>query len=122
VSDDRGVSVSCPSTALAVGATMTCTGSGFAALGQYRNVGTVNAGSTGGSVSDSDASHYLGVSPTDDGGPKVDLCHRTGNGSYHQISVSVNAEPAHRAHGDGKIGEPVPGQAGRVFGPGCSVR
>jgi uncharacterized repeat protein (TIGR01451 family) len=122
VSDDRGVSVSCPSTTLAVGATMTCTGSGVAVLGQYRNVGTVNASFTGGTVSDSDPSHYRGVSPSDDDGPKVELCHRTGNGSYHQISVSVSAEPAHRAHGDGKVGEPVPGQAGRVFGPGCSVR
>ena len=40
---------------------------------------------------------------------KVSLCHRTGNGWYHLIEVSVNAEPAHRAHGDGKIGEAVPG-------------
>lgn len=122
VTDDRGVAVSCPSTTLAVGASMTCTGTGVAVLGQYRNVGTVNASSTGGSVSDTDASHYLGVSPTQDEGPKVELCHRTGNGSYHQISVSVNAEPAHRAHGDGKIGESVPGSPGKVFGPGCSVR
>ena len=36
-------------------------------------------------------------------GPKVQLCHKTGNGSYHSIEVSINAEPAHRAHGDGKI-------------------
>jgi hypothetical protein len=31
---------------------------------------------------------------------KVTLCHRTGNGSFHQITVSVNAEPAHLRHGD----------------------
>lgn len=53
---------------------------------------------------------------------KVSLCHRTGNGSYHLIEVSVNAEPAHRAHGDGKIGEAVPGSPGRVFDAGCGVR
>jgi hypothetical protein len=123
VTDDRGVSVSCPSTTVNVGQRMTCTATGVAVLGQYRNVGTVNASSTGGSVSDSDVSHYLGVAPTPgDTGQKVDLCHRTGNGSYHLINVSVNAEPAHRAHGDGKIGESVPGQAGKVFGPSCSVR
>lgn len=31
---------------------------------------------------------------------KVTLCHRTGNGSSHQITVSVNAMPAHLRHGD----------------------
>lgn len=31
---------------------------------------------------------------------KVTLCHRTGNGSAHQITVSVNAMPAHLRHGD----------------------
>ena len=44
---------------------------------------------------------------------KVSLCHRTDNGEYHLIDVSVNAEPAHRAHGDAKVGEPVPGLGGR---------
>jgi len=33
-------------------------------------------------------------------GEKVDICHRTGNGSSHVINVSVNAVPAHLAHGD----------------------
>jgi hypothetical protein len=41
------------------------------------------------------------------------LCHRTGNGSYHMIEVSVSAEPAHRGHGDGMVGEEVPGSPGR---------
>jgi hypothetical protein len=36
--------------------------------------------------------------------------------------VSVNAEPAHRAHGDGKIGEAVPGSPGSIFGAGCAVQ
>lgn len=31
---------------------------------------------------------------------KVDICHRTGNGSYHHINVSVNALNAHLRHGD----------------------
>ncbi|MBT8048581.1 MAG: hypothetical protein HKN57_13540 [Xanthomonadales bacterium] len=61
VSDDQGVAVSCPSDTLAVGASMTCTGSGTALAGQYSNVGTVNASSAGGNVSDSDPSHYFGV-------------------------------------------------------------
>jgi hypothetical protein len=52
----------------------------------------------------------------------VQLCHRTGAGFYVLIEVSVNAEPAHRAHGDGKIGEAVPGNAGKRFGAGCQVQ
>ncbi len=31
---------------------------------------------------------------------KVTICHRTGNGSSHEITVSINAVPAHLAHGD----------------------
>lgn len=31
---------------------------------------------------------------------KVDVCHQTGNGSYHVINVSGNAVPAHLRHGD----------------------
>lgn len=123
VVDDRNVTVTCPATVLAVGQSMTCTGTGTAVEGQYRNVGTVTASSTGGSVTDSDPSHYLGRRPdTTEDGPKVQLCHRTGNGSYHLIDVSVSAEPAHRAHGDAKIGEAVPGNAGKVFGAACVVR
>jgi hypothetical protein len=123
VTDTKGVAVSCPSTTLNPGLSMTCTGSGTATLGQYSNVGNVSANSASGTVTDSDPSHYRGVTQqTEEEGPKVQLCHKTGNGSYHLIEVSINAEPAHRAHGDGKIGEPVPGQAGKVFGSGCRVQ
>jgi hypothetical protein len=121
VVDDRGVSVTCGQASLAVGQSMTCTGSGPATLGQYRNVGKVTANWTGGQVTASDPSHYLGVVPDDGEGPKVQLCHKTGNGSYHLIDVSISAEPAHRAHGDAKIGEPVPGNPGKVFRAGCAV-
>jgi hypothetical protein len=34
------------------------------------------------------------------GNQKVAVCHVTGNGSFHQISVSVHAVPAHLQHGD----------------------
>lgn len=123
VDDDRGVAVTCPAMSLAVGQSMTCTGSGVATAGQYRNVGTVTAKSTAGPVTHSDASHYFGELPaTPNDGPKVQLCHRTGNGSYHLIEVGISAEPAHRAHGDAKIGEDVPNQPGKKFGDGCVVR
>ena len=38
-------------------------------------------------------------------GEKADVCHLEGNGFYHLINVSVNALPAHLAHGDGIPGE-----------------
>ena len=123
VVDDRRVTVNCGGqTTLAAGQSMTCTGSGVATVGQYTNIGTVTANWSGGTVTDSDASHYLGLAPGEVEGPKVQLCHRTGNGSYHLIEVSVSAEPAHRTHGDAKIGESVPGSPGKVFGEACSVR
>jgi len=31
---------------------------------------------------------------------KVDVCHRTGNGSFHEINISGNALTAHLRHGD----------------------
>jgi hypothetical protein len=123
VVDDRNVTVTCPQTTLAAGQSMTCTGSGVAAAGQYRNVGTVTADSSAGEVKDSDPSHYFGLAPsTGDDGPKIKICHRTGNGSYHLIDISVNAEPAHRAHGDAKVGEAVPGNQGKTFSASCTVQ
>ena len=121
VTDDRGVLVACPRLTLAPGASMTCTGSGVAVAGQYRNVGTVVATANGTSYTDTDASYYFGRS-ADGGTSKVALCHRTGNGRYHLIEVSVSAEPAHRAHGDGRVGEAVPGMSGRVFAASCGVQ
>ncbi len=61
VTDDQGVAVSCPSSTLAAGESVTCTGSGTAQPGQYANVGTATAQlPAGGTVSASDPSHYLG--------------------------------------------------------------
>lgn len=127
VSDDQGVAVACGSqTSLAAGVSMTCTGAGMATLGQYRNVGQVTANWTtaaaSGTVTDSDASHYLGIASTTEGTAKVTLCHKTGNTRYVEITVSVDAEPAHRAHGDAKIGEAVPGLTGKIFSTGCTVQ
>lgn len=123
VTDNRGVSVTCPATAasLPAGQSMTCTGHGVATLGQYSNIGTVTANSTAGQVTDTDVSHYRGIQPTEEEGQKVELCHRTGNGSYHLISVGVAAEPAHLAHGDGKPGQPVPNGSGR-FSASCLIQ
>jgi hypothetical protein len=121
VTDDQDVTVSCPGSSLSVGQSITCTGEGVAVEGQYANVGMVTADSASGPISDTDSSHYFGESP-DDGEPKVKLCHRTGTGRYVPIEVGVSAVPAHRAHGDGKVGDSVPGSTtGQVFGAGCVV-
>src|SRR5262245_55445787 len=50
---------------------------------------------------------------------KVSLCHRTENGEYHLIDVSVNAEPAHGAHGEAKDGDPVPSNQRQVVDALC---
>ena len=42
---------------------MDCTGDGTVEVGKYANLGTVTTDSEGGSVEDSDSSHYLGVEP-----------------------------------------------------------
>ncbi|MEO1576919.1 MAG: SdrD B-like domain-containing protein, partial [Pseudomonadota bacterium] len=62
VIDDQGVSVSCPSTSLEPGVSMTCTGTGTAVAGQYANLGTVTGTPpVGDPVTDSDPSHYFGT-------------------------------------------------------------
>ena len=61
ITDDQGVTVSCPASVLAAGQTMVCTAAGTAIGGQYANVGTVTGTSPCGDiVSDTDPSHYLG--------------------------------------------------------------
>lgn len=61
----------------------------------------------------------LVAAPADAKNEKVDVCHITGNGSFQLINVSENAVRAHVDHGDGLIGDPVPGMAGYAFGEDC---
>jgi hypothetical protein len=69
VSDDHGVCVSCPRTALEPGESMTCTGSGTAQACQYRGAGTAAATAPSGlEVAAEDASHYFGGQ-----NPRIDL-------------------------------------------------
>jgi uncharacterized repeat protein (TIGR01451 family) len=64
VTDDKGVTVTAPTTALSPGESMTATASGTAVPGQYANIGTATATwSDGLVVSASDPSHYLGLRP-----------------------------------------------------------
>jgi hypothetical protein len=53
---------------------------------------------------------------------KVDICHSTGRAKHFiLITVAESAVAAHLAHGDGHIGDPVPGQNGMVFGSDCTA-
>ena len=52
---------------------------------------------------------------------KIQLCHRSDGGRYHLIDVSVSAEQAHRAHGDGAVGDRVPGDQTKLFDAACNV-
>ncbi|MDF1514184.1 MAG: hypothetical protein P1S60_10285, partial [Anaerolineae bacterium] len=64
VSDDHGVSVTCPSSTLLPEAAMMCTASGLAQPGQYRNEGTATgAPPVGSNVAASAANYYFGVEP-----------------------------------------------------------
>lgn len=62
VTDDRGVTVSCPGTTLPAGMSMTCTAAGMAQAGQYVNVGSVTATleTSATPAAASDPSHYFG--------------------------------------------------------------
>ena len=128
VTDNVLGAVTCPQTSLAVDESMTCEAFGVAALEQYSNVGTVEASTGEISVEDEDASHYFGVAVLEEvveddvAEGKIRLCHQTGNGRYHSIVVSLSAEPAHRAHGDGQIGDVVPdSDPPMVFLEGCEI-
>jgi uncharacterized repeat protein (TIGR01451 family) len=93
VTDDQGVTVTCPQTTLGAGESMTCTASGTALPGQYTNVGTVTATHpTLGQVADSDPSHYLGQDQVLDFGDAADPPYPTAlasNGARHLLGSAV---------------------------------
>ena len=41
--------------------------------------------------------------PEKGGNYKINVCHREGNGSSHIINISIDAWPAHLAHGDVRL-------------------
>ena len=64
VVDDKAGAVACPAATLEPAATLTCTKSGTAILGQYTNIGSVTArDGTGNTVSAQNVDRYLGVAP-----------------------------------------------------------
>lgn len=79
VSDNRKVTVTCPQNTLRPGESMTCTASGIAVAGSYRNTGTVTANDPcGAAVTDQDSSSYVGE----------------GDGSALALRILVNGKEA----------------------------
>ena len=64
-------------------------------------------------------SEQVGESLSAAKGAKIDICHKRDGQGYISINISVNAEAAHRAHGDGQVGDPVPGMPGFTFDEDC---
>ena len=65
VTDNRGVSVSCPAAVLGTGESMNCSASGVAQAGQYNNIGSVSAQPpVGPTITDTDPSNYFGQGST----------------------------------------------------------
>ncbi len=93
VTDDQGVTVTCPGTTLAPGASMTCTAAGVATAGQYTNVGTVEATTpTLAVLSASDTSHYFGQTEVLDFGDAPDPTYQSlfaSNGARHILGGVV---------------------------------
>jgi hypothetical protein len=53
---------------------------------------------------------------------KVDVCHRTeGTNNFVLITIAAPSVEAHLNHGDGRVGDPVPGQPGTVFDANCTL-
>lgn len=64
VTDDQGLAVTCPKTALEPGESMTCTASSKAEVGQHQNVGTATGTPPAGPpVTATDPANYLGLMP-----------------------------------------------------------
>jgi len=64
VTDNQGVTVTCPGTTLGAGQSMTCTANGVAIAGQYTNFGTATGIPPAGlAVSAIDIDHYFGKAP-----------------------------------------------------------
>lgn len=93
VTDDQGVTVTCPAATLAAADSMTCTATGVAGPGQYTNVGTVTATHPAlGAVADSDPSHYFGQDQTLDFGDAPDPAYPTlfvAGGARHLLGSAV---------------------------------
>jgi hypothetical protein len=69
-----------------------------------------------------DSTSQMHAVRTAGGQATINVCHRTeGTHDFVLISVAAAALDAHRTHGDGLVGEPVPGQPGKRFWSDCTA-
>ncbi|MGZ5460517.1 MAG: DUF7507 domain-containing protein [Thermoanaerobaculia bacterium] len=123
VTDDQGVTVTCPQTTLAAAESMTCTANGTAIAGQYANVGTVEGTlpSTD-TVSAADPSHYFGQAVSLDFGDAPDPSYQTlfaSNGARHILGGTLFLGQCVDAEADGLPSATADGDdldAGPAFG------
>lgn len=127
VTDDQGVTVTCPGTTLAPGASMICTAAGVAVAGQYANVGTVSATSPSlGAISASDPSHYFGQTVSLDFGDSPDPTYQSlfaSDGARHLLGSGVFLGACVDAEADALAGATADGDdlaTGTSFGT-CAV-
>lgn len=52
---------------------------------------------------------------------KLGICHRTGHGAFHLITIAAAAIDAHLNHGDGLVGSAVPDLPGWTFTSTCEM-
>ncbi|MCH9039804.1 MAG: hypothetical protein IIC23_10480 [Chloroflexi bacterium] len=98
VIDDQGVAVTCPLTALAVGQSMTCTGTGTAIAGQYANIGTTTGTAPDSTVvTDQDPSHYHADVP------QGDQCDTSGKPVILTMTYTGDQNPTSHTQDAGKV-------------------
>lgn len=95
VTDNQGVSVTCPSTTLAIGASMLCSATGNAVAGNYSNTGTVYGSWNGTQESATDVSSYFGADPKIDiqKTPKSQLVVEGGNATFSITVTNIGNVP-----------------------------
>jgi uncharacterized repeat protein (TIGR01451 family) len=122
VTDDQGVTVTCPATTLAPGASMICTADGLAVAGQYSNEGIAAAEHpTLGEVEDRDSSHYFGQDLVLDFGDAADPTYFTlftSDGARHLLGSTVYLGACVDSEADG---QPGPGADADDLATGASV-
>jgi hypothetical protein len=104
VTDDQGVTVTCPQTTLAVGTKMTCTASGTALAGQYSNNGTATGYYDGMEANDTDPSHYCGIDAPGVGTPGYWKNHPE---AWPVANITIGGEEFTKAEAIAIMNEPV---------------
>ncbi|RPH57059.1 DUF11 domain-containing protein, partial [bacterium] len=122
VTDDQGVTVTCPGTELQGGESMVCTANGAAQAGQYANVGTVTAlDESETEISASDPSHYFGQDQVLDFGDAAEPPYLTlfaSNGARHLLGSGVYLGACVDSELDG---QPTAGATGDDAGAGLAT-